>query len=126
MKKIFLLFAILLFALSGYSQSDKIVGAWLLRDSAESMHILFKRDGTIEERRGLVNEDIWNKEAKTGKYTLTEKGKLVITWAGNTIENREVKFLDNFRNAHIRFSNKKNNQKKNYLFLRIVDEEVLP
>ena len=110
---------------SSYSQSNKIIGSWILRDSIEAMQFFTKSDGTIEERRGLANENIWDKTQRTGKYSFGKNGKLIITWSDKSIENREVKFEDNFNVAKIKITDRKTKKTKSYLFLRIRDEEVI-
>ena len=92
MRKTFLISFLFLLTHSGFSQSNKIIGSWILRDSIEAMQIFTKVDGTIQERRGLTNENIWDKNQRTGKYTFGNNGKLLITWSDKSIENREVKF----------------------------------
>ena len=125
MRKTFLISFLFLLTHLGFSQSNKIIGSWILRDSIEAMQIFIKVDGTIQERRGLTNENIWDKNQRTGKYTFSNHGKLVITWANKSIENREVKFEDHFNVAKIKIIDKKTKKTKSYLFLRIRDEEVI-
>ncbi|MBL0183913.1 MAG: hypothetical protein IPP96_17150 [Chitinophagaceae bacterium] len=126
MKKCFLITSILFFSIACYSQSKPIIGSWIWRDSANTIQFFIKANGTIEERRGLASEDVWSKTPRTGTYTFDSASKLVITWADKSTENRQVKFKDHFRGAEIQFTSSKNNPKKVYLFLRIVDEEVVP
>ena len=126
MKKILLFLSLLALTFTSYSQSNKIIGSWIMRDSIEAMQFFMSKEGTILERSGLANENIWTKASRTGTYTFNDKGKLVITWSNKTIENREVKFEDHFKVAKLTFTDKKPEVKKTYLFLRIVDEEVLP
>ncbi len=125
MKKVFFIISLLSLTFTCYSQSRKIVGSWILRDSILAMQFFTNEDGTIEERSGLVNENIWNKTPRTGTYVFNDKGKLVITWSDKSIENREVKFEDDFKTAKIKFTDKKDKLKKTYLFLRVVDEEII-
>ena len=126
MKKVFFIVSLLLLTFISFSQSKKIVGSWILRDSIEAMQFFINEDGAIKERRGLANEDIWEKVQRTGTYTFNDRGKLVIIWSDKNIENREVKFEDNFNAAKIKFVGKKGKPGKTYLFVRIVDEEVAP
>ncbi len=125
MKKTFLIFFLYLFTQSVFSQSKKIIGSWILQDSVISMQFFTKADGIIEERHGLANENIWDKPQRTGKYTLKNDGKLVITWSDRSIENRYVKFDDNFNVAKIKIIDNKTKKTRTYLFLRIRDEEVI-
>ena len=125
MSKVFLISFLFLLTHSSYSQSNKIIGSWILRDSIEAMQFFTKADGTIEERRGLANENIWDKTQRTGKYSFGKNGKLIITWSDKSIENREVKFEDHFNVAKIKIIDKKTKKTKSYLFLRIRDEEVI-
>ena len=125
MRKTFLISFLFLLTHSGFSQSNKIIGSWILRDSIEAMQIFTKVDGTIQERRGLTNENIWDKNQRTGKYTFGNNGKLLITWSDKSIENREVKFEDHFNVAKIKIIDKTTKKTKTYLFLRIRDEEVI-
>jgi hypothetical protein len=126
MKKSFFIIALLSLTFTCYSQSKKIIGSWILRDSIVAMQFFTNEDGTIKERSGLANENIWDKAQRTGTYTFNNKGKLVITWSDKSIENREVKFENNFKAAKIKFTDKKDTPKKAYLFLRVMDEEVVP
>ena len=126
MKNFILISLLFLFTHSAHSQSKKIIGSWILRDSIEAMQFFAKDDGTIEERHGLSNENIWDKVQRAGKYTFSNNGKLVIIWSDKSIENREVKFEDNFNVAKIKIIDKKTKIKNIYLFLRIVDEEIAP
>jgi len=126
MRKIFSIIFLLSLNFSCYSQSTKIVGSWILRDSVEARQFLINENGTIAERSGLATENIWEKAQRTGTYTFNNKGKLVIIWSDKSLEIREVKFEDNFRAAIIKFIDKKGKVKKTYLFLRLVDEEILP
>ena len=103
----------------------KIIGSWILRDSIEAMQFFTKADGTIKERHGLANENIWEKTQRTGKYIFSNNGKLVITWSDKSKETREVKFEDNFNVAKIKITDKKTKTGKTYLFLRVRDEEVI-
>jgi len=125
MKNIFLISFLFLLSHSGYSQSQKIIGSWILRDSIEAMQFFTKADGTIKERHGLANENIWEKTQRTGKYIFSNNGKLVITWSDKSKETREVKFEDNFNVAKIKITDKKTKTGKTYLFLRVRDEEVI-
>ena len=125
MKKTFLITLLFLLTHSVFSQSNKIIGSWILRDSIDAMQFFTKSDGTIQERRGLANENIWDKNQRTGKYTFGNNGKLVITWSDKSIENREVKFEDHFNVAKIKIIDKTKKKSKTYLFLRIRDEEVI-
>lgn len=125
MKKTILLIHLLIISIASYSQSKEIIGSWIFRDSISTIQLFIKAKGTIEERTGISSEDIWNKTPRIGTYTFNEKGKLTITWADHSVENRQVKFKDNFSAAEIQFTVSKNNSKKTYLFLRIVDEEVI-
>ena len=121
MRKVFLISFLFLLTHSSYSQSNKIIGSWILRDSIEAMQFFTKADGTIEERRGLANENIWDKTQRTGKYSFGKNGKFIITWSDKSIENREVKFEDHFNMAKIKIIDKKTKKTKSYLFLRIRD-----
>jgi hypothetical protein len=125
MKKVFFILSLLSLTFTCYSQSKKIIGSWILRDSVVAMQFFTNEDGTIAERSGLANENIWNKTPRTGTYTFNDKGKLVITWSDKSIENREVKFEDDFKAAKIKFTDKKDKLKKTYLFLRVMDEEII-
>ncbi|MGB4845076.1 MAG: hypothetical protein WBP16_11480 [Ferruginibacter sp.] len=125
MKRFFLISFLFLLPHSGYSQSQKIIGSWILRDSIEAMQFFTKADGTIKERHGLSSENIWEKTQRTGKYIFSNSGKLVITWADKSKENREVKFEDNFNVAKIKIIDKKTKATKTYIFLRVRDEEVI-
>lgn len=125
MKRFFLISFLFLLPHSGYSQSQKIIGSWILRDSIEAMQFFTKADGTIKERHGLASENIWEKTQRTGKYIFSNSGKLVITWADKSKENREVKFEDNFNVAKIKIIDKKTKATKTYIFLRVRDEEVI-
>jgi hypothetical protein len=89
------------------------------------MQFFTKADGTIEERNGLANENIWDKPQRTGKYVFKNNSKLVITWSDKSIENRDVKFEDNFNAAKIKIIDNKTKKTRTYLFLRIRDEEVI-
>jgi len=126
MKKIFLIVSLLSLTFICHSQSKKIIGSWILKDPIEAMQIFINRDGTIKERSGLATEDIWTKKQRTGTYTFNDQGKLVITWSDKSIEKREVVFQDHLGAAKIKFMDKKGKLRKTYLFLRIVDEEILP
>ncbi len=125
MKKLFLFGFLFLLAHLGFSQSNKIIGSWILRDSIDAMQFFTKADGTIQERSGLANENIWDKNQRTGKYTFGNNGNLVITWSDKSIENRQVIFEDNYNGAKIKIIDKKTKKTKSYLFLRIRDEEVI-
>ena len=125
MRKLSLISFLFLLTHSGFSQSNKIIGSWILRDSIDAMQFFTKADGTIQERRGLANENIWDKNQRIGKYTFSNVGKLVITWSDKSIENREVKFEDNYNVAKIKIFDNKTKKTKSYLFLRIRDEEVI-
>ena len=125
MRKPFLICLLYLFSHSAFSQSSKIIGSWILRDSVESMQFFTKADGTIQERHGLANENIWDKPQRTGKYVFKNNNKLVITWSDKSVENRDVKFEDNFNVAKIKIIDNKTKITRTYLFLRIKDEEVI-
>lgn len=125
MRKIFLISFLFLLTNSGFSQSNKIIGSWILRDSIEAMQFFTNADGTIQERRGLANENIWDKNQRTGRYTFNNNGKIVITWSDKSVENREVKFEDHFNVAKIKIIDKTTKKSKTYLFLRVRDEEVI-
>ncbi|MDB5202936.1 MAG: hypothetical protein JWQ27_2345 [Ferruginibacter sp.] len=126
MRKIFLVSFLFILTHSGFSQSNKITGSWILRDSIEAMQFFTKADGTIQERRGFANENIWDKNQRTGKYSFGKNGKLVITWSDNSVENRDVKFEDHFNVAKIKIMDKSKKNTKTYLFVRVRDEEVIP
>lgn len=125
MKKSFLISVLFLFTYSGYSQPNKIIGSWILRDSIEAMQFFITADGIIKERHGPAAENIWDKTQRTGTYTFSNNGKLVITWSDKSIENREVRFEDNFNVAKIKIIDNKTKKAKTYLFLKIRDEEVI-
>ena len=125
MRNFILISLLLLITHSGYSQSKRIVGSWIVRDSIEAMQFFTKADGTIQERRGLANENIWDKSQRIGKYIFSDNGKLIITWSDNSTENRKVKFEENFNAAKIKIIDKKTKKKKVYLFLRIIDEVII-
>jgi hypothetical protein len=115
MNKVFLISFLFLLTHSSYSQSNKIIGSWILHDSIEAIQFFTKADGTIEERRGLANENIWDKTQRKGKYKFSKDGKLVITWSDKSIENREVRFEDHFNVAKIKIIDKRQ-KNKSYLF----------
>jgi len=125
MRKTFLICFLYLFTHSAFSQSNKIIGSWILRDSVESMQFFTNADGTIEERRGFADENIWGKPQRIGKYVFKNNGRLVLTWSDKSIENRVVKFEDNFNVAKIKISDHKTKKARIYIFLRIRDEEVI-
>ncbi len=125
MKKLFLVSFLFLLTHSSFSQSNQIIGSWILQDSIDAMQFFATADGKIQERHGLANENIWNKPQRTGKYTFSKNGKLVITWSDKSIETREVKFEDHFNVAKIKIVDKKTKKTKSYLFLRVRDEEVI-
>jgi len=109
---------------ASYSQSKKIVGSWISRDSIQIIHFFANEDGTILERHGFPNDNIWEKAQRNGRYVFV-KDELTITWSDKTIEHRTVQFEDHFNAAKIKFTNKKGGPKIVHLFLRLMDEEVI-
>ena len=111
------------FMASGFTQTQSLVGSWYWSDSTKQTSIFFKRSGSVLIHTGAKGEVILTKNLKEGTYTL-KGNKLSLKWADGEMEYNDVKFLgeDVLR---ITFSDKKNrNQKRDYIFRKIVDEEV--
>ncbi|MEI6811106.1 MAG: hypothetical protein WCK60_03615 [Candidatus Nomurabacteria bacterium] len=125
MRKSLFIISLLSLTITCHSQSKQIIGSWILKDPIDAMQFLIKENGTIEQRRGLATENIWTKTPRQGTYKFNDKGKLVITWSDKSIEHREVKFENNFKAANIIFLDKKDKYKKSYLFLRIIDSDII-
>jgi hypothetical protein len=116
--------SLLFSVITSYSQSKDIKGSWIYRDSVSTIQFFIKPNGVIEKRTAPAGENVWNKTPQAGTYTFNKEHSLVIKWADKSIENVEVKFIG--RNAEFQFTNKKERPKRTCLFLRIVDEEILP
>lgn len=125
MKRLLAVTSFLFVVTAVYSQSKEIIGSWICRDSIGTIQIFIKANGTIEERNANANENVWDKAPRTGTYTYDSKGKLIIMWTDKSSENRLVKFKNHSRAADFQFMDQKGKAKRTYLFLRIVDEEVI-
>ena len=125
MKTKFLTVILLFSATVCNSQSKKIIGSWIWRDSANTIQFFINRNGTIEKRSGGANEYIWNKTPQSGTYVFNKGHILVIRWTDKSIENGRVKFINDMT-AEIQFSSLKNKPNRIYTFHKIVDEEVIP
>jgi hypothetical protein len=123
MKKI--LFSVFIFLIStiSYSQSNNIVGAWLWRDSTTSFSLLINKDGIIEKFSRPINDPTPPKNRKKGTYKFIDNKKLVIIWADKSTETNKVKFIDS-GTLQIEMKSLKNDVRKTYIFVKIVDEEV--
>lgn len=116
MKSNFLIIYLLISSITSYSQSKEIRGSWIFRDSTNTIQFFIKSNGSIEERRGTASENIWNKIPRIGTYSFNDKGNLIITWNDKSVENRTVRFKDNFSAAEIQFKGPDEKSKKIYLF----------
>ena len=73
---------------------------------------------------GLKNEAILEKYLKKGRYDL-KNGILIITWSKNDVQKSGIRFIDNI-SFEIRLNEKqKHTPKRNFIFKRVVDEEVI-
>lgn len=126
MKKNLLLIILLFSAIASYCQTKGIVGSWLWRDLNGTISLFIKENGSIEKREATSKESVWSKTPKTGTYTFSEKNNLfLINWGSKKNEKVQVKFVDNGKAAKFQFTDPKNKSKKTFLFLRVVDEEVI-
>jgi len=123
MKKAFLSLLIIFGSIISYSQSKNIVGAWLWRDSTISFSLFINADGTIAKHIGPINETILEKNLKRGTYKFKDKQKLIITWADNSSETGNVKFINNAM-LQIQMKISETNTIKTYTFRKVIDEEV--
>lgn len=123
MKKNFLIIVLLVSTINCYSQSKGIIGSWLSLDSINKVQFFINSNGTIKKRTAFESEDVWSKTPLAGTYTFKKGHDLFIKWEDKSFENIEVKFIDN--NAEFRFTNKNGKANKPYVFLRIVDEEII-
>jgi len=123
MKEKLLLITILLVSNAIYSQSKTIVGSWITRDTVNRIQFFINDDGTVEKRTATGNEDVWNKKPLSGTYTFSNN-TLFMKWSDKTTETIKVKFIQNFAEFRLFDNRKKSSISK--VFLKIVDEEVVP
>ena len=123
MKEKLLLITILLVSNAIYSQSKSIVGSWITRDTVNRIQFFINDDGTVEKRTAPGNEYVWNKKPLSGTYTFSNN-TLFMKWSDKTTETIKVKFIQNF--AEFRLFDKRNKSSISKVFLKIVDEEVVP
>ena len=125
MKKSLLIIFLFFFSVACFSQTKQIEGSWIWKDSINKIQLLIKKNGTIEQGTGLAFEDVWRRDTRRGTYTFN-KGILSITWRDESTESWRVIFKDHSKAAAILCTASKGQAKKTYLFLRIIDEEVIP
>ena len=86
--------------------------------------MFFKQDGNVSMHSAAKGDVILTKNLKNGVYVLTND-LLTIKWADNKVENDKIKFLDK-NSFQITFPDNENkNQKHEFVFKRVVDEEVI-
>lgn len=124
MTKLLTTFIFLFLSISSYSQSKSIVGSWISLDSIHKTQFFIKADGGIEKRTAIGKEDIWEKKPIQGTYTFKDRHSLVINWRDKSTEVIEVKFTVD-GNAEFRFTKEITKSQKAYVFLRIIDEEII-
>jgi len=126
MKSSFVIASLLLFPGACFSQQKEIVGSRIYKDPVNKTQLLIRKDGYIQQGSGLAFEDVWQRDFRRGTYTFN-KGLLSIMWLGinETTETWRVTFVNNFKAAKILCTVPGSQAKKTYLFLKIIDEEVI-
>ena len=103
------------------AQNNKIVGSWIYQEEGNTIQYFIKQDGTIFKRKAISGKEVFNSTPKVGTYKFNDNSVLIIKWEDKTSEKLIVKFID--KNAE--FTTTELKKRKTYLFLRIIDEEVI-
>src|SRR5215207_5509622 len=95
MEKILLIAILLSSTVITHSQTSKVEGAWLWKDSTntKSVSLFFNKDGSVIMNSGLSAEPIQVKNNRIGRYSLNKNGFLTIKWKDKTIERKAVIFI---------------------------------
>lgn len=125
MKKSFFIIILFFFSVPCFAQQKEIVGTWIWQDSLKRIKLFIKKNGKIEQHSGLIADYKWYKDDRRGIYTFS-KGVLSITWRDETAETWKLTFKDKFNAAIIHCSTPTDQVKRKYVFVRVIDEEVMP
>lgn len=123
MKKFIFSTLIILTSTICHSQSKKIVGAWLWRDSTTSFSLLINQDGTIEKFSRPINDPTPPQNRKKGTYRFIDNKKLVISWSDKSTETNKIKIIDK-GTLEIEMKSLNSEALKTYIFVKVVDEEI--
>lgn len=124
MKRFLVIFLLNFLVKFCFAQNSKLVGAWHWGDSKTELSFFFKADSTISFHKGKKGDEILDKDLKQGRFVL-KNNILTIKWTDNSTNNNAVKFInDNSFQVSLN-ENKNSTIKHDYIFRKVVDEEII-